>query len=79
MAEDNDSYVRFVLKQSRQHLASINASTLPAGEEARFAQMARASIAEQGQIEASDSLPFENYRQRYLSPERLGLSRPRVR
>ena len=79
MAEDNDSYVRFVLKQSRQHLASINASTLPAGEEARFAQMARASIAEQGQIEASDSLPFENYRQRYLSPERLGLGRPRVR
>ena len=73
MAEDNDSYVRFVLKQSRQHLATIKATPLSAEEEARFAQMAHVSIAEQRQIEASDSLPFEIFRQRYLAPERLGL------
>lgn len=73
MAEDNDSYVRFVLKQSRQHLATINASSLSAAEQARFAQMAESSIAEQARIEASDSLPFEVFRQRYLAPDRLGL------
>ena len=73
MGEDNDSYVRFVLRQSRQHLATIKATPLSAGEDARFAQMAETSIAEQRQIEASDSLPFEIFRQRYLSPERLGL------
>ena len=73
MAEDNDSYVRFVVRQSRQHLETINGLPLPAEEEARFAQMAEVSIAEQHQIEASDSLPFESFRQRYLAPERLGL------
>ncbi len=73
MSEDNDSYVRFVLRQSKQHLATIASYPLPAGEEARFAQMADASMAEQRQIEASDSLPFEVFRQRYLSPERLGI------
>jgi len=73
MAEDNDSYVRFVLGQSRQHLATIGSLKLSAAEEKKFAQMAQASTAEQRQIEASDSLPFEIFRQRYLSPERLGL------
>ena len=73
MAEDNDSYVRFVLRQSRQHLAAIGGLALSTADEIRFAQLAEASVAEQRQIEASDSLPFEIFRQRYLSPERLGL------
>ena len=73
MAEDNDSYVRFVLRQSREHLAAISGLGLPAAEEKRFAQMAEASVEEQRRIEASDSQPFEIFRQRYLSPERLGL------
>ena len=73
MAEDNDSYVRFVLRQSRQHLATIGGLALSAADEIRFARLAETSVAEQRQIEASDSLPFEIFRQRYLSPERLGL------
>jgi len=73
MAEDNDSYVRFVLKQSREHLATINASALSAADASRFALMAETSVTEQRQIEAADSLPFEIFRQRYLSPERLVL------
>ncbi len=73
IAKDNDSYVGFVVRQSRQHLETIMGLPLPAAEESRFAQMAQASIAEQHQIEASDSLPFEIFRQRYLAPERLGL------
>jgi glutamate--cysteine ligase len=73
MATDDDSYVRFVLRQSRQHLATIAALPLSSEEQTRYARMAEDSVAEQRQIEASDSLPFEIFRQRYLSPERLGL------
>jgi glutamate--cysteine ligase len=68
-----NSYVRFVLHQSREHLATIRGLALDASEEARFAQLAEVSMAEQREIEASDSLPFELFRQRYLSPDRLGL------
>jgi glutamate--cysteine ligase len=35
--------------------------------------MAEASLREQQLVEAGDSLPFEVYRQQYLSPQRLGL------
>ncbi len=38
MAEDNDSYVRFVLRQSRKHLATIGGLPLSAAEEKKFAQ-----------------------------------------
>ena len=34
--------------------------------------LAAASVAEQKRIEASDQLPFEDYRREYTSPERLG-------
>jgi hypothetical protein len=32
---------------------------------------ARASLEEQRQIEASDAVPFETFRERYLSPDSL--------
>ncbi len=74
MADQHDnSYVRFVLGQSGQHLAAIRKMPLPGEDEVHFARLAEDSIVEQRQIEASDSLPFEIFRQRYLSPERLGL------
>jgi glutamate--cysteine ligase len=41
--------------------------------QARFEAEAAASIDEQKKLEAADSMPFEIYRQQYLSPERLGL------
>jgi glutamate--cysteine ligase len=41
-------------------------------DEARARAEARASLAEQQRIEAMDSLPFEQYRQEYLAPRRLG-------
>jgi len=47
-------------------------SPLTAEVEARYTRMAEKSIEAQRQIEAQDTLPFENYRQQYLSPERLG-------
>ncbi len=65
------SYVQFIRAQSaatRQRLLSLPWTDAQA---ARFAAMAVESVAEQQRIEAADSMPFEQYRQAYLSPERL--------
>ena len=35
--------------------------------------MTEVSLAEQKRIEAADTLPFEQYREQYVSPARLGL------
>jgi glutamate--cysteine ligase len=65
------SYFRFVLAQSMAHRATLRSVALPPGAEAELVKMAEASIAEQRAIEAADTLPFEQYRQRYLSQDRL--------
>jgi glutamate--cysteine ligase len=54
------------------HGRSLLASPLKAEAEARYTRMAEKSIEARRQIEAQDTLPFENYRQQYLSPEKLG-------
>ncbi len=72
MQEGHDSsYTRFTVAQSLRHAADIKRLPLPAEIEQRFAQLAKESLEEQRNIEASDSMPFEMYRQRYLAPERL--------
>ena len=53
---------------TRAHLLALPWSDAQA---ARYAAMALDSLAEQQRIEAADTLPFEQYRQAYLSPERL--------
>ncbi|HEX3138852.1 MAG TPA: glutamate--cysteine ligase, partial [Rhizobacter sp.] len=74
MAQDfGRSFQRFTLAQSRQTQASLLALPYPAELAASFARMARSSIDEQKTIEAADTMPFEIYRQQYLSPQRLGL------
>jgi glutamate--cysteine ligase len=35
-------------------------------------------VQDQAAVEAADTLPFEQYRQQYVSPERLGLGRSAV-
>jgi glutamate--cysteine ligase len=70
--EDCDgSYLRFVLQQSLRNRDALREWPLSPGVEARFKRLAQSSIDEQRAIEAADTLPFEAYRQRYLSPERL--------
>ena len=56
--------------QTRKHLLE-----LPFGPElaAHFAREAEASVAERKRIEAADNIPFEAFRQAYLSIDRLGL------
>jgi len=69
--DHGNSYVRFVLKQSLKHREALLKLPLDSEIADRFVHLAEASLAEQRQIEAADTVPFETYRQQYLSPLRL--------
>ena len=76
MARDHDnSHVRFVLAQSRAHREAVLALPLSDETAERFLRLADESVQEQKRIEASDTLPFEAYRQLYLAPFRLSESK----
>ncbi|MFM9879786.1 MAG: glutamate--cysteine ligase, partial [Burkholderiaceae bacterium] len=68
-----DSFAAFARQQSAQTRAALLALPLDAAAQARFQGLAVRSFEEQKAIEALDSMPFEIYRQQYVSPERLGL------
>ena len=63
------SYFRFALAYSLRHRGALQDEPLPADVEARYADMAEASLEKQRLIEARDLVPFETYRQQYLAPE----------
>jgi glutamate--cysteine ligase len=65
------SYSRFALACSLRHRATLQAAPFPASLAAEFARMAEESLEKQRKIEAGDKVPFEQYRQQYLSPESL--------
>jgi glutamate--cysteine ligase len=67
------SYVALTRAQSAQTRYKLLALAFPPDLAARFAAMAEASEAEQARIEAADTVPFEDYRQAYLSIDRLGV------
>jgi len=71
--DHGNSYVRFVLALSLLHQGSLKNAAFPPDAAARLRQMAEESIGEQRKIEAADSVDFETYRARYLSPELLKL------
>jgi glutamate--cysteine ligase len=72
MARDHgNSHVRFVLAQALAHRSTIAGLPFPAESAERFARLAEESVAEQRRIEATDTLPFEAYRQLYLAAFRL--------
>jgi glutamate--cysteine ligase len=60
-----------VLALSNQSHAGWLAQPLEAGLRRRFDEAARDSLREQRLREAADTEPFETFRQKYLSPERL--------
>jgi len=66
-----NSYVKFVLAQSRAHRDTIMKLPLAPEVAERFENLAKESIEEQQRIEASDTIPFEAFRQLYLAPIRL--------
>ena len=74
MASDFDSsFVGFTRAQSEQTKAALLALPYADQTQNRFTLLAQESALEQRRIEAADTLPFELYRQQYLSVERLGL------
>jgi glutamate--cysteine ligase len=66
------SYTDLVRELSARHRDALKARAFPAAEQERFAGLAAASLEEQKRIEAGDSLPFEDFRKKYLAVERLG-------
>ena len=79
MARDFDSsYVAFTRAQSEQTRNRLLELPFSSDTRAKYAALSKASVEVQMSIEANDSMPFEIYRQHYLSVERLGVSSKRA-
>jgi glutamate--cysteine ligase len=79
MKQDFDnSFVGFTRAQSQQAKAKLLTLPFSGGQQARFAALSQQSLHDQKAIEAADTMPFETYRQQYMSPERLGLSKAAI-
>jgi glutamate--cysteine ligase len=79
MARDHgNAFGGFALAQSR--LARDKLLKLPyvGTLHQRMEAQARQSLHDQAAVEAGDTMPFEQYRQQYVSPERLGTGRSAV-
>ncbi|RZL60836.1 MAG: glutamate--cysteine ligase [Variovorax sp.] len=72
-AEHDNSFVSFVRAQSAQARGALLDLPFSAEQSTRFDAMTQQSIEEQKRIEAADTLPFEIYREQYVSPARLGV------
>lgn len=79
MERDHDnSFTGFVQALSEQTRAKLLKLPLAAQVAARHEALVRQSVADQAAVEAGDTMPFEIYRQQYVSADRLGLGRQRV-
>src|SRR5574341_946255 len=65
------SYTDFIRDLSRKHRETLSKAEFPRKAEERFARMAEESLAKQRKIEAADTMPFEEFRKKYLAVERL--------
>ena len=74
----DNSFVNFVRAQSLKTQTAMLSLPFSAEQQAQFELLSQQSVAEQKKIEALDSMPFELYRQRYLSAERLGIPKEQV-
>ena len=73
-----DSFMAFGLAQSHRTREWLLAQPWDAALQAHFTALSEQSVQEQRRIEANDTMPFEQYRQRYIAPERLGLTRAAI-
>jgi len=73
--EHHHSFVAFARAQSVKTRQTLLSLPFSAEQQAAFEALTRQSIAEQKKIEAADTMPFEIYRQQYVSAERLGVPR----
>ncbi len=77
MTRDFDNaFVHFIKAQSLKSQAFLQSLPLTDMQRAHFAEMSRQSVEAQKAIEAGDILPFEDYRQQYVSPEHLEVRVP---
>ncbi|VTU24056.1 Glutamate--cysteine ligase [Variovorax sp. SRS16] len=67
-----NSFIDFVRAQSAQTRETLLALPLSAEAEVEFERATLVSIAAQKRIEETDTMPFEVYREQYVSPARLG-------
>ena len=72
-AAQGQSFKNFVAEQSHSTRDAFLMQPYPDALRDRYDHMAVASMEEQRRIERSDTMPFEEYRRQYVSPERLGL------
>ena len=66
-----NSFSGFTRAQSQQTKAKLLALPFGGAPQARFEALSQQSVQDQKAIEAADTMPFESYRQQYMSPERL--------
>ena len=69
--DHNGSYTGFVNARSERTKQVLMPRPFPVEMQTRFNRLARESVEEQQRIEAADNVPFEEFRQQYLSPLRL--------
>ena len=74
MAQEFDnSFVKFARAQSLKTRAALQSPPLTVEQLARFTALSQQSVENQKKIQASDRLPFEEYRLQYVSSECLGI------
>jgi glutamate--cysteine ligase len=79
MERDYDnSFVGFTRSHSQQAKAKLLSLPFGGAQQARFEALSQQSVQDQKAIEVADTLPFELYRQQYMSPERLSPSRTAI-
>jgi glutamate--cysteine ligase len=69
--EHDGSYTAFVKSRCERTKQVLMQHPFPAEMQTRFDRLARESVEVQQRIEGADSVPFEEFRQQYLSPQRL--------
>lgn len=76
VTQDHDQdFLAFGLARSRAIHEHLRAMPWGEADQARLHAMSQESLQAQQRIEASDTMPFEIYRQQYIAPERLGRGR----
>ncbi|MEP6790485.1 MAG: glutamate--cysteine ligase, partial [Ramlibacter sp.] len=74
--DHENSFTGFVRAQSQQTKDKLLGLPYSAALHKKLDAMAQKSLQDQRDIEAGDTMPFEIYRQQYVSAERLGVAAP---
>jgi glutamate--cysteine ligase len=76
--DHSNSFSSFSLAQSQQSKAKLLKLPYSGTLHAHMEDVVRQSVDDQKAVEAADTMPFEQYRQQYISAERLGLGKTAI-